>query len=95
MMRRIPNQHFLDQFRMVELQNLDTKGLPIDKVAISFGVFAKEAGRVLAERSALQHARPERWADGLQQARFETNIRCDRKGIHRPECSVCGSQFLG
>ncbi len=59
---RVTDEHLVDEFRVVELQDGAAKGAEVDEVAVALGVGEEEGGGVLAEDFAAQQTTEQTWA---------------------------------
>ena len=77
---RIPLQQFLDQLRMVELEDVPAKTSVMIQVAKPAGVVQHEAGRILAEELPRKQTPHKSRTFGVTGARTAYDVWCGHLG---------------
>src|SRR5271156_3078181 len=80
MVGRIAQQQFLDQLRMVELEDLPAKTSVVIQVSKPAGGGEHEVGRVLTEEISRKQTLRQPRAFGVAGARTANDVRCDHLG---------------
>jgi hypothetical protein len=75
MVAGIPDQHLLDELRMVELHDIHAKCLETNEIAVSPKIGLQEFGSVFAEDGAVHQPGEESWPCGLLSAICPLNLR--------------------